>query len=50
MATKRRKLTQQEAKKLIPFMQEFNKVASEFLKILSGRVEEKEKRIERDKR
>lgn len=42
---KRRKLTKKEAEQLLPIIGEFNKIASSFLKILSRKVDTKERKI-----
>jgi len=42
---KRRNLNKKEAEKLIPLIREFNKIASGFLRILSKKVENKERKI-----
>jgi hypothetical protein len=41
----KQKMNKQEAKALLPVLEEFNKLSKSFIKLLSHKVEEKEKQV-----
>lgn len=49
MANPKKKMNRQEAKTLMPVLEEFNKLSKSFIKLLGHKVEEKEKQVSKIK-